>query len=432
MEPVMEKSLRQCIQDLEALKTAYNCIDVEDPCTRCLCMAGITCWARYVDNRLKDSLEMIRQGECAEVLAMNYGRLAKKEYWLSGRIRNDMMNYSDKPLTAYHVLSDFKTSADLYEVYEAAVSDMVNNLKQVKDTFDQPELYENLISDMKTLYADPYLESEYEGMKEEYPEMNLGVYFGMQVQACLEFLKSGALRDAVCTSNANMEEVEVDKLTKCLAFNYKIPEDIKELWAKLSKYVDVKENAMIVPNRSRIRSLILKHFYDMTTAQFQALFRLDMLLMLIHCDMVKQYPEMAVYLATNEDSGLFGIVNSLTRLMQQKWFKNLRADKRFDDAWIGKFVEDLLNSEHSKTLLDIWENQDKRLRLKGNIIGCLKLAGIIEGNNKDIARAVLGDDDPKVETFSIYIGEGKNKGVVVKKGTSDKSVRDWICDYVNH
>ena len=41
MEPVMEKSLRQCIQDLEALKTAYNCIDVEDPCTRCLCMAGI-------------------------------------------------------------------------------------------------------------------------------------------------------------------------------------------------------------------------------------------------------------------------------------------------------------------------------------------------------------------------------------------------------
>ena len=34
MEPVMEKSLRQCIQDLEALKTAYNCIDVEDPCTR--------------------------------------------------------------------------------------------------------------------------------------------------------------------------------------------------------------------------------------------------------------------------------------------------------------------------------------------------------------------------------------------------------------
>ena len=170
----------------------------------------------------------------------------------------------------------------------------------------------------------------------------------------------------------------------------------------------------------------------MTTAQFQALFRLDMLLMLIHCDMVKQYPEMAVYLATNEDSGLFGIVNSLTRLMQQKWFKNLRADKRFDDAWIGKLVEDLLNSEHSKTLLDIWENQDKRLRLKGNIIGCLKLAGIIEGNNKDIARAVLGDDDPKVETFSIYIGEGKNKGVVVKKGTSDKSVRDWICDYVNH
>lgn len=154
--------------------------------------------------------------------------------------------------------------------------------------------------------------------------------------------------------------------------------------------------------------------------------------MLIHCDMVKQYPEMAVYLATNEDSGLFGIVNSLTRLMQQKWFKNLRADKRFDDAWIGKLVEDLLNSEHSKTLLDIWENQDKRLRLKGNIIGCLKLAGIIEGNNKDIARAVLGDDDPKVETFSIYIGEGKNKGVVVKKGTSDKSVRDWICDYVNH
>ena len=86
---------------------------------------------------------------------------------------------------------------------------------------------------------------------------------------------------------------------------------------------------MIVPNRSRIRSLILKHFYDMTTAQFQALFRLDMLLMLIHCDMVKQYPEdgRSICATNEEDSGLFGIVNSLTRLMQQKWFKNQRADK---------------------------------------------------------------------------------------------------------
>ena len=90
--------------------------------------------------------------------------------------------------------------------------------------------------------------------------MNLGVYFGMQVQACLEFLKSGALRDAVCTSNANIEEVEVDKLTKCLAFNYKIPEDIKELWAKLSKYIDVKENAMIVLKYGQSHYHINNHY----------------------------------------------------------------------------------------------------------------------------------------------------------------------------
>jgi hypothetical protein len=57
-------------------------------------------------------------------------------------------------------------------------------------------------------------------------------------------------------------------------------------------------------------------------------------------------------------------VNSLTSLMQQDWFKEFRTDKKYDAAWIEKFVAALLTSEYRQELLTIWQDADKRLTLK--------------------------------------------------------------------
>jgi hypothetical protein len=189
-------------------------------------------------------------------------------------------------------------------------------------------------------------------------------YLKMQVKACVDFLKSGMLNNVLSISNEEIEAVDVAKVLKALDPHYEVPDNLKELWAKLKKFIELKENVMLVPKRGLIRKHVLKHFDELNGDHFSALFRLDKLLTLMHQDMVKMKPELAQYLTTKESPNVFGIVNSLTRLMQQDWFKEFRTDKKYDAAWIEKFVAALLTSEYRQELLTIWQDADKRLTLK--------------------------------------------------------------------
>ena len=415
-------SLRQFISHLDESQKAYDMIAVDDPATKCLFVASMVKWAHLANFRLLDYLEKINKGDCEEVLALDYAKLCNKNYWLRGKKKGDMMAYSDKPLKYYlEIWNSDETSWDLYQLYEANVCELADNLKKVKSTFDKPELYEKLMQQMKEQYADPDIEYEYEQMKEAYVEPSMNDFLKMQVKACVDFLKSGMLNHVLSISNEEIEEVDETKLHKMLEPDYKTPDNLKKLWAKLKKFIELKENVMLVPKRDLIRKHVLKHFNELNGEHFSALFRLEKLLTLMHQDMVKMKPELAQYLTTKESPNVFGIVNSLTRLMQQDWFKEFRTDPKYGDIWIENFVSELLASEHQQELLEIWQVAKKRQKLKSYIIGCLKIAGVIEGSNLGIATAFLNGSIKENTNFANFMGRGKKM-----------SFCDWICDYVNH
>ena len=414
-------SLRQFISHLDESQKAYDMIAVDDPGTKCLFVASMVKWAHLANFRLLDYLEKINKGDCEEVLALDYAKLCNKNYWLRGRKKSDMMAFSDKPLKDYlEFWNSDETSWDIYQLYETNVCELADNLKKVKSTFDKPELYEKLMQQMKAEYADPDIDYEYEQMKEAYIEPSTKDYLKMQVKACMDFLKSGMLNNVLSISNEEIEEVDEAKLHKMLDPDYKKPDNLKKLWAKLKKFIVLKENVMLVPQRNLIRKHVLKHFNELNGDHFSALFRLEKLLTLMHQDMVKMKPELAKHLTTNENPNTFGIVNSLTRLMQQDWFKDFRTDTKYDHAWIEKFVSALLASEHQQELLAIWQDADKRLTLKGNIIGCLNKAGIIDGSDLSIAAAIMQGQEKDNKTFASYMGRGRKRPFF-----------DWICGYVN-
>ena len=414
-------SLRQFISHLDESQKAYDMIAVDDPGTKCLFVASMVKWAHLANFRLLDYLEKINKGDCEEVLALDYAKLCNKNYWLRGRKKSDMMAFSDKPLKDYlEFWNSDETSWDIYQLYETNVCELADNLKKVKSTFDKPELYEKLMQQMKAEYADPDIDYEYEQMKEAYIEPSTKDYLKMQVKACMDFLKSGMLNNVLSISNEEIEEVDEAKLHKMLDPDYKKPDNLKKLWAKLKKFIVLKENVMLVPQRNLIRKHVLKHFNELNGEHFSALFRLEKLLTLMHQDMVKLKPELAQYLNKADDANTFGIVNSLTRLMQQDWFKDFRTDTKYDHAWIEKFVSALLASEHQQELLAIWQDADKRLTLKGNIIGCLNKAGIIDGSDLSIAAAIMQGQEKDNKTFASYMGRGRKRPFF-----------DWICGYVN-
>ena len=414
-------SLRQFISHLDESQKAYDMIAVDDPGTKCLFVASMVKWAHLANFRLLDYLEKINKGDCEEVLALDYAKLCNKNYWLRGRKKSDMMAFSDKPLKDYlEFWNSDETSWDIYQLYETNVCELADNLKKVKSTFDKPELYEKLMQQMKAEYADPDIDYEYEQMKEAYIEPSTKDYLKMQVKACMDFLKSGMLNNVLSISNEEIEEVDEAKLHKMLDPDYKKPDNLKKLWAKLKKFIVLKENVMLVPQRNLIRKHVLKHFNELNGDHFSALFRLEKLLTLMHQDMVKLKPELAQYLNKADDANTFGIVNSLTRLMQQDWFKDFRTDTKYDHAWIEKFVSALLASEHQQELLTIWQDADKRLTLKGNIIGCLNKAGIIDGSDLSIAAAIMQGQEKDNKTFASDMGRGRKRPFF-----------DWICGYVN-
>ena len=416
-----QNELLLCIMELDESKTAYDSIFVDYPITRCYFVASLVTWADSVNKGLLDYLEKISKGECVEVLNADYHKFSSQDYWLSGRMKRDMMAYKDIPLSLNVVDRECKSSIELYQAFEDVVSEMAINFNKVKDTFDHLELYKPVIQQMKEQYSGPLISYEYAQMKEMYIDPTLKDYLQMQVTACIDLLHSGILNDVLSIRNEEVEAVNESELYKILSPRSKIPANLKELWAKLKKFLEKTGDFMIVPKRDKLLKYVLKHKDLLTVDHIRAVVKFDKVMMLIHQDMVKIKPELAQYLTTVESPNIFGIVNSLTRLMQQDWFKQFRTDPKYGDAWIEKFVSELLASEYQQELLTIWQDADKRLTLKGNIIGCLKMAGVIDGSDLGIAAALLNGSDKENKTFAIYMGKGRKM-----------SFCDWTCDYVKH
>ena len=414
-----QNELLLCIMELDESKTAYDSIFVDYPITRCYFVASLVTWADSVNKGLLDYLEKISKGECVEVLNADYHKFSSQDYWLSGRMKRDMMAYKDIPLSLNVVDRECKSSIELYQAFEDVVYEMAQNFNKVKNTFDHPELYAPVIHQMKEQFGNPLIVYEYALMKEGYLEPTLKDYLKMQVKVCMDLLQSGMLNHILSISNEEIEAVDEAKLYMLMDSHYKMPDNLKELWAKLEKFIEVKENLMIVPRRDKLMKYVLKHKDMLTVDQIRAVFRFDKFLMLIHEDMIKMKPELAKHLNKADDTNTFGIRNSLIRMIQRPWFKEFRTDKKYDDAWIEKFVADLLASEHQQELLDIWQVAKKRLKLKGNIIGCLKMAGVIDGSDLGIATALLSGTKKENTNFAVYMGRGKKMAFC-----------DWICNYV--
>ena len=420
------KSVRESLLELHRAVNAYNTIYASAPSIRITFFFGLYTWAKTLNGELDDNLENLKKGICKEVLNFDYS-LNNRDHWLYDRMKRDVENYGDILLMdcgIKPIMSNEDTFSDLYNLYETEIFKMLAFLEEAKNLLNDVHLFSNLITEIREQHSDPHFAIDFEKWRDNQIDYNFQCMFEMQVQAYVEFLDSGALSEAESPSYGDIDAVDEEKLHKLLSPDKKKPEQLKYLWAKLKKFIEVKENVLIIPKNECIRKYIIKHIDNITSEHFRALFRLNYLTKRIHEDMVKERPELKKYLDTNDDSDIFGIMNALTRMCQQQWFKDRRTDKKYDDAWIGSFFSALLHSEHRATLLELWQDADKRQTLKGVIIGCLKNAGVIDDSDLKIAKDYINGSFRENKTFSTYIGRCNRREY--------KGIKTWISDYVAH
>ena len=338
---------------------------------------------------------------CRIPLIIDFEQMKDIDYWLK--------------CTIFDLLPSSESSA-LKEKFEL-LTDLIMELEMMRKQVDPKhaeKFFKRMAARLKTKKYFPY-----EIYRADPDNLIIEKLWRMECQLTYDLLIKGVLDFDKAPSGDEVEKVRMDLLMKGLESGIQPPQDFERTAAKIRRYSYWKEELFMINYPLIYKELYQHCFNKLSKEQRMAIYEYDEQLKMVHKDMAALKPELAQYLTKNEDADTFGIVNSLTRLMQQAWFKEFRTDPKYDYAWIEKFVSDLLASEHQQELLTIWQVAKKRQNLKSYIIGCLNKAGVIKGSNLGIATALLNGSIKENTNFANYMGRGKKMVFC-----------DWICNYV--
>ena len=380
-----------------------KCNELDLPCERVITHYG-QCIGELADDAIVILKRILSKPEirtCRIPLIIDFEQMKDIDYWLK--------------CTIFDLLPSSESSA-LKEKFEL-LTDLIMELEMMRKQVDPKhaeKFFKRMAARLKTKKYFPY-----EIYRADPDNLIIEKLWRMECQLTYDLLIKGVLDFDKAPSGDEVEKVRMDLLMKGLESGTQPPKDFEKTAAKIRRYSYWKEDLFMI-NYPLIYKELYQHCIEkLSKEQRMAIYEYDEQLKMVHKDMAALKPELAQYLTKNEEADTFGIVNSLTRLMQQAWFKEFRTDPKYDHAWIEKFVSDLLASEHQQELLTIWQDADKRLTLKGNIIGCLRMAGVIDGSDLGIATALLNGTVRENKTFANYMGRGKKMVFC-----------DWICNYV--
>ena len=380
-----------------------KCNELDLPCERVIthysqCIEELADDAIVILNRILSKPEI---RTCRIPLIIDFKKMKDVDYWLKCKI--------------FDVIPSSK-SATMKEKFEL-LTDLIMELEMMQKQVDPvyaEKFFKRMAACLKKKKYFPY-----EIFRADPDNLSIDKLWRKECQLTYELLIKGVLDFDKAPTGDEVEKVRIDLLMKGLESGIQLPPDFEKTAAKIRRYSYWKDELFMI-NYPLIYKELFQHCIDkLSKEQRMAIYEYDEQLKMIHQDMAVLKPELAQYLNKADDANTFGIRNSLIRLIQQPWFKEFRTDAKYDHAWIEKFVSDLLASEHQQELLDIWKDADKRLTLKGNIIGCLNKAGIIDGSDLGIATALLNGTIGENKKFAIYMGRGKKMFFC-----------DWICDYV--
>ena len=123
-----------------------------------------------------------------------------------------------------------------------------------------------------------------------------------------------------------------------------------------------------------------------------------------------------------EEPNYFQPTRHLKDLLKQEWFKEARANDKYDEAWTDAFVEALMETEWKDVIAKDWAikgKREKKNQIKGYVVGLLAKEKVLKGSYDSIAVQAGVTDAPR--TFSRYMGEG-----------SRQPYADWVKDYISN
>ena len=380
-----------------------KCNELDLPCERVIthysqCIEELADDAIVILNRILSKPEI---RTCRIPLIIDFKKMKDVDYWLKCKI--------------FDVIPSSK-SATMKEKFEL-LTDLIMELEMMKKQVDPvyaEKFFKRMAARLKKKKYFPY-----EIFRADPDNLSIDKLWRKECQLTYELLIKGVLDFDKAPTGDEVEKVRIDLLMKGLESGIQLPPDFEKTAAIIRRYSYWKDELFMI-NYPLIYKELYQHCIDkLSKEQRMAIYEFDEQLKMIHQDMAVLKPELAQYLNKTDDANTFGIVNSLTRLMQQAWFKEFRTDPKYDAAWIEKFLGDLMKSEWGHVILLEWENSRKRPKLKCKMIGAIKDAGILKSDYQTIAEKMDMGNNLPAKTHAEYMGYGKAQPYF-----------EWICDNV--
>ena len=221
-------------------------------------------------------------------------------------------------------------------------------------------------------------------------------------------------------SKKALDQVRLDLIKDYLPYGYELPSEFAISCARFRRFISWDDDILQI-NYDAYGKYLFQHYYKLSEEERNDMIRLDLLLKMIHRDMAQLKPELAVFLKAqnvgNDSKNYFAVGKNLSVMLEGEWFRQFRTDKKYDREWIIRFMSALMKSEYRDVIAKEWSKPERRLMLKGAIVGCIKEAGVIAGSYRSIAQSMCDQSD-QVETFAKYMGYGKKQPFY-----------EWILEY---
>ena len=268
--------LKNNISLVREIASEYCTLTIKDKNTRVYFVAYFTRLLKKVNGILPGYIEDLKQSQCIEAFSISTGQYRKEEFW----------QWCD------WICSDME-GEKIYEYLKQNVDRLKALLLEAEIATIQckPELYEKFFFNEELQYTNDGVRKKFEKWMYDNMAPDIEKLRELQALVVADALKQGVMDYAPAPSYQEIEEVKVDYLKKLLPWDYDMSGDFSKSCARWRKFFHW-EGTILVINYKKYGKYIQNHYYDFSDEQLQAIFELDMMLHLIHKEMLKLMEEL--------------------------------------------------------------------------------------------------------------------------------------------
>ena len=246
-----------------------------------------------IGELLRAYLDDLDRYECKEVLGIDYDQMTSVEYLMKGgKLKRDMETLSDRTLKERGIeciIRGFKpaTTMDLYHAIEKGIVEMTEMLKKVHQKIEEAPimLFGNFYRYQKSLCDILPVQAEHGRWKRDVGCLTFGLLKDRQTLITAQFLMKKILRFTQEPSQREIDQENLDKVRMHLPYGYVLPEEFPICCARFRRFITWNGDILKI-NYDLYGNYLFQYYYDLSDEERQSIFEFDMMLQLIHQEMM--------------------------------------------------------------------------------------------------------------------------------------------------